>query len=35
VDVRGASIFEFADDRIRRCYWDKATFLKQLGLMPP
>jgi len=36
VEVRGASIFEFAGDRIRRCsdYWDMATFLKQLGLMP-
>jgi steroid delta-isomerase-like uncharacterized protein len=36
VDVRGASIFEFAGDKIRRCsdYWDMATLLKQLGLMP-
>jgi steroid delta-isomerase-like uncharacterized protein len=36
VEVRGASIFEFAGDRIRRCsdYWDMATYLKQLGLMP-
>jgi steroid delta-isomerase-like uncharacterized protein len=36
VEVRGASIFEFAGERIRRCsdYWDMATFLKQLGLMP-
>jgi steroid delta-isomerase-like uncharacterized protein len=36
VEVRGASIFEFVGDRIRRCsdYWDMATFLKQLGLMP-
>jgi len=36
VEVRGASIVEFAGDRIRRCsdYWDMATFLKQLGLMP-
>ncbi len=35
VDVRGASIIEFAGDRIRRCsdYWDMVTFLKQLGLM--
>ena len=34
VEVRGASIFEFASDKIRRCsdYWDMATFLKQLGL---
>lgn len=37
VEVRGASIFEFAGDKIRRCsdYWDMVTFLKQLGLMPP
>jgi steroid delta-isomerase-like uncharacterized protein len=36
VEVRGASIFEFAGDRIRRCadYWDMATFLRQLGFMP-
>jgi steroid delta-isomerase-like uncharacterized protein len=36
VEVRGASIFEFSGDRIRRCsdYWDMAAFLKQLGLMP-
>jgi len=36
VDVRGASIFEFAGEKIRRCsdYWDMATLLKQLGLMP-
>jgi steroid delta-isomerase-like uncharacterized protein len=35
VDVRGASVFEFAGDKIRRCsdYWDMATFLRQLGLM--
>jgi hypothetical protein len=34
VDVRGASIFEFSGERIRRCsdYWDLATFLGQLGL---
>src|SRR5262245_27375397 len=33
VEVRGASIFEFAGDRIRRCtdYWDMATFQKQLS----
>jgi steroid delta-isomerase-like uncharacterized protein len=33
VEVRGASIFEFDGDRIRRCadYWDMSTFLKQLG----
>ncbi len=36
LEVRGASILEFADGKIRRCsdYWDMATFLKQLGLMP-
>jgi steroid delta-isomerase-like uncharacterized protein len=34
VEVRGASMFEFAGDKIRRCsdYWDMSTFLKQLGL---
>jgi steroid delta-isomerase-like uncharacterized protein len=36
VELRGASIFEFASGKIRRYsdYWDMATFLKQLGLMP-
>jgi steroid delta-isomerase-like uncharacterized protein len=36
VEVRGASVFEFAGAKIRRCsdYWDMATLLKQLGLMP-
>jgi steroid delta-isomerase-like uncharacterized protein len=36
IEVRGASIFEFAAETICRCsdYWDMATFLKQLGLMP-
>jgi len=36
VEVRGASIFEFVGNRIRRCsdYWDMATYFKQLGLMP-
>jgi hypothetical protein len=35
VEVRGASVFEFVGDKIRRCsdYWDMATFLKPLGLM--
>src|SRR5947209_3197653 len=30
IEVRGASIFEFSGDRIRRCtdYWNLATFLK-------
>jgi len=34
VEVRGVSVFEFADGKIRRCsdYWDMATYLKQLGL---
>jgi steroid delta-isomerase-like uncharacterized protein len=36
VDVRGASILEFAGNKIRRCsdYWDMATLLKQVNLMP-
>jgi steroid delta-isomerase-like uncharacterized protein len=31
--IRGATILELADGKIRRCtdYWDMATFLKQLG----
>jgi steroid delta-isomerase-like uncharacterized protein len=35
IEIRGASILEFAGDKIRRCsdYWDMATFLKQLGFM--
>jgi steroid delta-isomerase-like uncharacterized protein len=34
VEVRGASIFEFAGEHIRRCsdYWDMSSFLKQLGV---
>lgn len=34
VEVRGASAFEFAGAKIRRCsdYWDMTGFLKQLGL---
>src|SRR5262245_53592637 len=37
VAVRGASIFEFRGEKIRRCsdYWDMAGYLKQLGPMPP
>ena len=36
VEVRGASIFEFSGQKIRRCadYWDVVTLLKQLGLLP-
>jgi steroid delta-isomerase-like uncharacterized protein len=36
IEVRGASVFEFAGDKIRRCtdYWDMATCLKQMDLMP-
>ncbi len=36
VEVRGASIFEFADGKIRRCadYYDVAVLLRQLGQMP-
>jgi steroid delta-isomerase-like uncharacterized protein len=35
--VRGASIMELQDGKIRRNsdYWDMATFLRQLGAMPP
>ncbi len=34
--VRGTSVFELQGDKIRRCsdYWDMATFLRQIGLMP-
>jgi len=34
IEVRGASIFDFVGEKIRRCadYWDMATLLKQLGL---
>ena len=34
VAVRGVSVFEFADGKIRRCsdYWDMASYLDQLGL---
>ena len=34
VEIRGASIFEFAGGKIRRCsdYWDMAGYLEQLGL---
>jgi ketosteroid isomerase-like protein len=34
--VRGATILELRDGRItrNRDYWDLATFLKQIGLMP-
>jgi steroid delta-isomerase-like uncharacterized protein len=34
--VRGASILELEGDRIRResDYWDAATFMKQVGLLP-
>ena len=33
--VRGVSILELEDGKIRRCsdYWDMAEFLKQLGVM--
>ena len=36
VEVRGASIMELAEGKIRRCsdYWDMATFLKQIGHLP-
>ena len=34
--IRGASILELKSDKMKRCsdYWDLATFLKQIGLMP-
>ena len=34
--VRGSSIFELEAGRIRResDYWDAATFMKQVGLLP-
>jgi steroid delta-isomerase-like uncharacterized protein len=34
--VRGATILELQGSKIRRCsdYWDLATFLKQVGLIP-
>jgi steroid delta-isomerase-like uncharacterized protein len=36
IEVRGASVFEFEGNKIRRCsdYFDMMTLLKQLGLMP-
>jgi steroid delta-isomerase-like uncharacterized protein len=34
--IRGASVFELQGNRFSRCsdYWDMATFLKQIGVMP-
>jgi len=34
--IRGASVFELHGTRFSRCsdYWDMATFLKQIGVMP-
>jgi steroid delta-isomerase-like uncharacterized protein len=34
--IRGSSILEMQAGKIKRCsdYWDLATFLKQIGLMP-
>jgi steroid delta-isomerase-like uncharacterized protein len=34
--LRGASVFELHDTKFSRCsdYWDMATFLKQIGVMP-
>jgi steroid delta-isomerase-like uncharacterized protein len=34
--IRGASVFELHSTRFRRCsdYWDMATLLKQIGVMP-
>ena len=34
--VRGASVFELQGNKFKRCsdYWDMATYLRQVGLMP-
>ena len=34
-EVRGASLFDFDGDRIRRCsdYWDMATYVRQLDVV--
>jgi steroid delta-isomerase-like uncharacterized protein len=34
--VRGATIVELREGKIRRCsdYWDAATFMRQVGLLP-
>src|SRR5438477_1519545 len=36
VEVRGASVLEFVNGKIKRCsdYWDMATLLRQLGVLP-
>ena len=36
ISVRGASIIEFRDDKIQRDsdYWDTASFLRQIGVLP-
>jgi steroid delta-isomerase-like uncharacterized protein len=34
--IRGASVFALQDNKFSRCsdYWDMASFLKQIGVMP-
>jgi steroid delta-isomerase-like uncharacterized protein len=36
VSIRGASVLELQGNKLRRCsdYWDMATFLKQISVMP-
>jgi steroid delta-isomerase-like uncharacterized protein len=36
-DVRGTTVVELEGGKIRRNsdYWDAATFMKQVGLLPP
>jgi steroid delta-isomerase-like uncharacterized protein len=35
--VQGATIVELQEGKIQRCsdYWDAATFMRQVGLLPP
>jgi steroid delta-isomerase-like uncharacterized protein len=37
IDIRMAAIFEFEDDRLmcEAVYWDIATLLTQIGILPP
>jgi steroid delta-isomerase-like uncharacterized protein len=34
--IQGATVFELQDNKFSRCsdYWDMASFLKQIGVMP-
>jgi steroid delta-isomerase-like uncharacterized protein len=36
ISVRGASVFELQGNKLSRCsdYWDMATALKQIGVLP-